>query len=163
MSEKKQDKLIISPLIDGQWAVIINSDGGRDGEFTIARFPSEPEAEAWASASEQEPRPYEVVREEAFDNFWQDIEDLAYFLDSESAANRRERIEYFLAHVSRPVLDESFEAFRRYAVLHLLAVWVAGPMEEETRKHLARQIAHGMGLKTVDEILDEIKGSDSTH
>jgi hypothetical protein len=62
------------------------------------------------------------------EGFWQMIEDLAYFLDSEPAASRRERIEHFLGHVEHPNPEDwSLEAFRRYAVLHLLSVWVAGP------------------------------------
>ena len=61
------------------------------------------------------------------EEFWQDIETLAYSLDGETAAEQHERIDRFLA---RFLEDEDVRSpmvnFRRYAVMHLLkSVWAA--------------------------------------
>jgi len=63
------------------------------------------------------------------EEFWQDIETLAYALDGETAAEQHERIDRFLARfleeedVRPPMVN-----FRRYAVMHLLkSVWLSGP------------------------------------
>ena len=65
------------------------------------------------------------------EEFWQDIETLAYALDGETAAEQHERIDRFLA---RFLEDEGVRSgspmmnFRRYAVMHLLkSVWLSGP------------------------------------
>lgn len=81
--------------------------------------------------------------------FWQAVADFAYRLDSEPAAYRREAIEHFLAHSpEKPAGPELFgplENFRRYAVLRLLEVWLAGPMERETQERRARDMLQAVG------------------
>lgn len=61
------------------------------------------------------------------EEFWQDIETLAFALEGETAAEQHERIDRFLA---RFLADEGVRSpmmnFRRYAVMHLLkSIWAA--------------------------------------
>jgi hypothetical protein len=73
------------------------------------------------------------------EGFWQAIEDWAYCLDGAHVDDRRDRIKYFLEHVPRPDPFGSLENFRKYAVLHLLSVWLAGPnpLAETNEQELA--------------------------
>jgi hypothetical protein len=72
-------------------------------------------------------------QEQDAEDFWQDVEHLAYALDGEPAEGRRQRIEHFLTFFPEPDPSGSDEEWRRYAVLHLLRVWANGPLETETK------------------------------
>jgi hypothetical protein len=55
-------------------------------------------------------------------DFWQTLADFAYSLDGESAPNRRQAIEHFLAHSPTPDPTGPIENYRRYAALRILKV-----------------------------------------
>jgi hypothetical protein len=145
----------VYPLRTGEFVVVINGPGANphdpESKWAIVWFASEQEAERWAKnarAGNEGPEPREVAPGVGYDEFWQDIADLAYMLDNEHVDYRRKGLEAFLGHFPEPDPRASFEDYRRYAVHRLLSVWLAGPdplaeSEEQRATRLTESIRTG--------------------
>jgi hypothetical protein len=135
------------PLVSGEFAVIIDGEGGNPPDpqsiWTIVRFASERDAQRWAQdarTGKEGSEPRESIAHAEFDYFWEDVVCLAYAMDCEHAETRRAKLTYFLDHFPEPDPRASFESFSRYAIHRLLSVWLAGPdpNAETEEQELAR-------------------------
>jgi hypothetical protein len=111
--------------------------------FTITRFATYAEAEAYADAKragkllDEKDRVFESVDDDTiFAAFWEDVQHVAYDTNYEPEDRQREILEGFLSfypyrhfYDGEPyrVVPTSLENFRRYATLKLAWSWYLGP------------------------------------